>query len=423
MKGRPLPQKEQLDFRVRQFMEMGKWGTAWLRLVTSDLLAHTARSGAVRAFLSDLGNWVGVGRLVSRAAACRPPLTHFHYMTFFVEMSFIGPMPMMDVDAEVKDETVSGFEEPIHVSPEKEAELLGQDTDDESLAPPEDMDSSIPLEGVGDLDSVKTISSASSKKKEAKKKYKLNKRLRLQAAKAAAETPSTSTAGGSKRPLSSASPANDNRERNPPAPKKLFSDAARSSFRIQITFSDWEERGLTVADLNNFKHALEGKVLSLKGTPRVQVDDCVLIGDVGLILCHDEDTAKWIRGQVGSLLGGAYKAWKEGEVPPPRPIVRRKLHKMWCWVGGAETPNPKSFFTALAQQNDLVTRQWRLYASPGREGGHTLMFTVDEESLPALERVNFRPYYGMGRLLIQRVDPTRGKVGTNARGSESVKPP
>ena len=386
---------------------------------------HTALLRAVKAFLSDLGYWVGAGRLVPRAPAGCPPPSRFLNMTFCTGMSFIGPMPM---ETEIEEGTMTGFEEPVIVSTAEEIELL-KDTDDESLAPPEVMDSSVPLEGVGDLNSVINTSTALSKRKKrqlAKLRYKTNVKLRMQAAKegaAAAETPTSSTAGGSKRPLSSASPATDNSTRNPPAPKKLFRDAALTSFRVHITFSDVEKGGLQVEDLNNFKHALEGKIFSCRGTPRVQVDDCALIGGVGVILCRDEGTAKWIRDQVGSLLGGAYKAWKEGEVPPPRPIVKPKLHRMFCWVAGAAKPDPKSFFTSLALQNDLVTRGWRLYATSCKEGGHTLLFTVGEESLPALERVNFRPYYGMGRLSIGRVDPTRGKVGTNARGSESVKPP
>ena len=330
-------------------------------------------------------------------------------------MSIFGPNLEMEMSAEA-------FFDSADISKEEE-EILLKDTADELPAPPGETEFSVPMEGVESSESVLVSVTARSKNSLKRQRQRENRRARLLASNpgVSLETPTTSRAGGSKRALSSASPATENRERNPPAPKKLFVVAAMSSLRLQVTFSDLEKGGLSVADFSSFKSALEGRIFSCNGNPRVRVENCSLVGGVGEILCHDETTVNWIHGQVGSLLEGVYKSWKDGELPPPKP--KPKLHKFWCWLGGATAPDPKSFFTGLAVQNDLVTSQWRLNAAVGRAGGHTLILAVDEESLGGLEALDFRPYYGINRLLFQKYGSSRSGNGKGAVEGEGAKPP
>ena len=190
-------------------------------------------------------------------------------------------------------------------------------------------------------------------------------------------TPLTSGVG-TKRQLPTGSPTTDLRERNHPAPKKLlFRDA---SFRLYITFSDLEKRKFTEADLNKLKEALEAQIFACKRKPRLQVDGCTFINSVGFVDCRDEDAAKWIQDKVGSLLGGAYKSWKEGKMPPPQLDERRKLHKMRLG-GRSGAARAQIILYGPDQQNNLDTRQWRLDAVVPREGVRTFLFRIAEESL------------------------------------------
>ena len=363
---------------------------------------------------------VGVGWRVSPDVSGPSPLTHFLFYTFlFLEMSLnfvFGPGPsILDEDT---SEAPPGF---TLLTKEEEEKILMETND-----PPEHSNgvantTSMECEGGSDV-----VVDPASVKKERKRRQRKNRAERDKAAKALLSGPVTPlTSGvGTKRQLSSGSPTTDSRDRNPPAPKKLlFRDAVAGSLRLYITFSDLEKGRLTEEDLNKFKEALEVQIFACKGKPRVQVDGCTFINGVGFVECRDEDTAKWIQDKVGSLLGGAYKSWKEGEMPPPQPDVRQKLHKMRCWVGGRVQPEPKLFFVGLAQQNNLDTRQWRLDAIVPRVGGHTFLFRITEESLQALERVDFRLYFGLSRLEIKRGGLSRGKEGIHTKGNDSDKPP
>jgi hypothetical protein len=379
-------------------------------------------SGAVKS-PDSFPSRVGVRGRVSHAAPYRPPLSRFLNLSFLTEMPIYGPFPFGMVD----ETSMGANSDPGMVSKEEEEELL-KDTADELPISSRGTGKPVPMEGVESSEAVITVSdSVPSKRMVKRQREKQNRRNRKLAEAGTIPmdlvTPATSRTGGKRALESSSSPATEYRERNPPNPKKLFTVAVVSDLRIQITFSDMEKGGLTLVDLNSFRQALEGQIFACKTGLKVKVESCALVNGVGEIFAGDEDTVKWIHDQVGSLLGGAYKAWNYGELPRPKPIPKPKLHRMWCWVSGSNKPDPKSFFTGIALQNDLVTSRWRLNAVIPREGGHTVLFGVDDESLEALKGVDFRPYYGMGRLSVQRVGPSRGKGGIGTVGKDSDKPP
>jgi len=276
----------------------------------------------------------------------------------------------------------------------------------------------------------RTLNSEEKKEKLKKKKrrYLANKKLREAAAREREEATSSNTRAaasttpliqaGEKRPLPT--PSTDEMVlRNPPAPKRLFREAAIGSLTLTVTFSNGEMGQLTVADLNKYKVALEKEIVSVNGKISIRIEGCVFVNGTGVIQCFDSTTLEWIEATTRTILDGSFKVWKEGELPRPAPL---KFKSMWCWLEKESKIAPKQFFETLASQNSLDTSRWRLTHAVKGSGGQTLLIEVDEGSLDALECLQFRPFYLMSRIFLQeRCDKSRRKAGTRLMGDEGEK--
>jgi hypothetical protein len=74
---------------------------------------------------------------------------------------------------------------------------------------------------------------------------------------------------------------------------------------------------------------------------------------------------------------------------------------MWYWLAGEAPINTWQFFLNLGSQNSLNTSQLRLNAAIQCSRGRTQLLEVDEESLEAMKSLDFKPFYGIGRLHLQ----------------------
>ncbi len=178
----------------------------------------------------------------------------------------------------------------------------------------------------------------------------------------------------------------------------MFNEVAVSALTLRVTFNDEQKWALSAPDLNKFKQLLEAHIFKNKGEPMVRIEACDLYDGSAVIRCFDEPTFEWLSAQVGTLSEGAYKGWKRGEFPLR---VKPPTRKMWCWLAGEAPINTRQFFLNLGSQNSLNTSQWRLNAAIQGRGGRTLLLEVDEESLEAMKSLDFKPFYGIGRLHLQ----------------------
>jgi hypothetical protein len=236
------------------------------------------------------------------------------------------------------------------------------------------------------------------------------------------KTPNDPNKRGTKRSRSVTTPGSGETRSPPTKRPPTYSEAAVRALQVIITYSDGGRGDLTATHFRDFKLALEGSIFACKGEPQVKIETCDLIRGRGVIQCSDEITNLWIHSQVENLLLGNYKAWNYGELPEPAPAP--KLKKVRCWVAGERPPVPRDFFEALASQNGLNMTRWRSITTvPHRDGGHTLIFQVDEASISAMKEYDLRPFYGLGRLALHEL-ASRRRQGSNkgTTGGEGGQP-
>lgn len=115
------------------------------------------------------------------------------------------------------------------------------------------------------------------------------------------------------------------------------------------------------------------------------------------LVCSTSATKDWIVNTFPQLID----LWDGAEIrvdavgPPPN-LVRSTV------VMPAKTYGPPVFFSIISAQNPTInTKFWR-YQSRTKVavGRQTWTIFVDENSIPALKEIGFRPHVGLGRVKI-----------------------
>ncbi len=116
------------------------------------------------------------------------------------------------------------------------------------------------------------------------------------------------------------------------------------------------------------------------------------------VSCATQESLDW-------LLQQGPTTFRSGALKGPMEVVKATslptLIKCYCTVPGSYKPD--SFVTLLRKQNPrLKTENWRVWAH--KEEGDKLHLTlgVDEDSLPVLGALNWRPFLGRGQAYIIR---------------------
>lgn len=155
----------------------------------------------------------------------------------------------------------------------------------------------------------------------------------------------------------------------------------------------WVEKdkdGTEAINFRCFKTALEGAALSHRGFP-IRIDSTGLVRGSACVECTNQASAEWVMHMVGEL--GYSGTFKEPECPQ---FKRIKVFGFWP---DKEVPDRHVLMGALGRQNpNLTIQQWIFLGSKPSKGGHTITLGIPENFIVELNEVNWRPYFGVGRL-------------------------
>lgn len=115
------------------------------------------------------------------------------------------------------------------------------------------------------------------------------------------------------------------------------------------------------------------------------------------IVCADITTKEWVIDIVPKLDGLWQGANLKVVATGPPPVLNRATVILQL-----PTPEPDDFFKIIATQNPtLDTTNWKLYSrSKAQNGKQQWVIGVEDNTIPELRNLNFRPYCGMTRVRI-----------------------
>ncbi|CAL8133967.1 unnamed protein product [Orchesella dallaii] len=158
--------------------------------------------------------------------------------------------------------------------------------------------------------------------------------------------------------------------------------------------------------------AMEGsEIISRLRMERITLED----GRVA-VHCSNEDTVRWVKDSIPTVLDGRFLAWEMKDLPP------ELRYEEWFAFLDAEELSEKTLLTRLGNQNEgLMVNQWKLLgirrgpiskSDPGGKKVYWITFAIPVGLAALLETVAYRPYYLSGRLGEMR------KGGQRPRGGE-----
>ncbi|CAL8131796.1 unnamed protein product [Orchesella dallaii] len=158
--------------------------------------------------------------------------------------------------------------------------------------------------------------------------------------------------------------------------------------------------------------AMEGsEIISRLRMERITLED----GRVA-VHCSNEDTVRWVKDSIPTVLDGRFLAWEMKDLPP------ELRYEEWYAFLDAEELSEKTLLSRLGSQNEgLMVNQWKLLgirrgpiskSDPGGMKVYWITFAIPVGLAALLETVAYRPYYLSGRLGAMR------KGGQRPRGGE-----
>ncbi|CAL8127993.1 unnamed protein product [Orchesella dallaii] len=158
--------------------------------------------------------------------------------------------------------------------------------------------------------------------------------------------------------------------------------------------------------------AMEGsEIISRLRMERITLED----GRVA-VHCSNEDTVRWVKDSIPTVLDGRFLAWEMKDLPP------ELRYEEWFAFLDAEELSEKTLLTRLGNQNEgLMVNQWKLLGTrrgpisksdPGGKKVYWITFAIPVGLAALLETVAYRPNYLSGRLGEMR------KGGQRPRGGE-----
>lgn len=116
------------------------------------------------------------------------------------------------------------------------------------------------------------------------------------------------------------------------------------------------------------------------------------------LICSNDKTKEWVE----TIIPNMNELWNNEVKPkivvigPPPKLIRSSI------VMPAPTYEPPVLFSIISAQNPTIDTKFWKYGSRTKvdRGKQTWYIVVDENSIPALKEIGFRPHVGLGRIKI-----------------------
>lgn len=237
--------------------------------------------------------------------------------------------------------------------------------------------------------------------------------------KADVQQPSTSKQFAAAKPVPSSEGqvVKQNREKKKAKRKQpQFSEVVKNSLWTAVVVSERINRLFSFKQMEQLSIII-GKAVTKSvtegGAPRMEG-----IGKSGgrfIVKCADSWTVDWLKRVVAE---NTLEEMKLEAIPADKlPRLTRCTVFLPNLPGESEISRAMAL-THLGRQNPgLQTSEWTVFSDTKVKGGALFVLGVDAESLEVLKGVNFKPFYGIGKVSVRAEKTTTGKEG----GEEDTK--
>lgn len=118
------------------------------------------------------------------------------------------------------------------------------------------------------------------------------------------------------------------------------------------------------------------------------------------VSCADQESRDWLRGMVDTL---------EMPVKMVDPSELVKLRHAYVWVPGKPRDPEQVLQLIMKQTSKAAEGYWQVVSAKPKEGGQTITFQVDEETLGRLKEQQHTLFYGLRQLVLKV--PEKGAEG------------
>ncbi|CAL8077232.1 unnamed protein product [Orchesella dallaii] len=212
---------------------------------------------------------------------------------------------------------------------------------------------------------------------------------------------------GAKRKMDDRSPQEDI-SRKKSLREETYADKAAMVVitKVMISHKDMTCGTLQESHRSEIQRAVNVAMVGSKMLTRLRMERIALEDGRVAVHCSNEDTVRWVKDSIPTVLDGRFIAWEMRDLPP------ELRYEEWYAFMDVEEITAKELLDALGDQNEgLMVKQWRLLGirkgplSKGNPGGkkvYWITFAIPVGLVPLLETVAHRPYCLSGRLGVMR---------------------
>ncbi len=198
----------------------------------------------------------------------------------------------------------------------------------------------------------------------------------------------------------------------PPSMKRKYSEvAARHLWRALVAVNSGST-AFTETQQEQISGALHSAIKQNVMTQKVlvQIDGIDRREGRFIVKCANQRSSQWLESVAPNfqVSCGKLDCVKLEDLP--------RLIKCVCWIPHQHVTRDEVIPLVRAQNPSLNTEKWRLWSLVRNDKGQILTLGVDEDSLPSLEKIKYRPY-----LLDGRVDFRIAKKSQVLEDMENVK--
>ena len=126
------------------------------------------------------------------------------------------------------------------------------------------------------------------------------------------------------------------------------------------------------------------------------------------VVCADQQTAVWLRENVGSL-----REWEGAKLQTVKQKDLPRYVRAIAWIPGLPVETKKILVTLARLNPGLTTARWTVHERQERGGEKEtrLFLRIDEGALPVLKGLGRRFYFGIGRATVKLLGAKSANAG------------
>jgi hypothetical protein len=106
-----------------------------------------------------------------------------------------------------------------------------------------------------------------------------------------------------------------------------------------------------------------------------------------IMVCQDEETCDWLTGSVPNM-----RAWEDSRLKVVILDALPTFKRVAAWIPGTVEDTDTALRCLRRLNRGLETAKWRVYKRREEPNGVRLVLSIDQDSVAALERVQWKPF-------------------------------